>query len=106
MKVKARSRKSWQRLNLKGRRLSCSPRGQQLWFGILLRQQTPHRVMIYTSMRASCRLKLTSVAVLLLSALAFGQADQPTAAQQPTSHQPTAKPPANPQPNVQQSVAS
>ena len=62
--------------------------------------------MIYTSMRASCRLKLTSVAVLLLSALAFGQADQPTAAQQPTSQQPTAKPPANPQPNVQQSVAS
>ena len=61
--------------------------------------------MIYTSMRASCRLKLTSVAVLLLSALAFGQADQPTAAQQPTSQQPTAKPPANPQPNVQQSVA-
>jgi hypothetical protein len=61
--------------------------------------------MIYTSMRASCRLKLTSVAVLLLSALAFGQADQPTAVQQPTSQQPTAKPPANPQPNVQQSVA-
>jgi hypothetical protein len=56
-------------------------------------------------MRASCRLKLTPVAVLLLSALAFGQADQPTAAQQPTSQQPTAKPPAKPQPNVQQSVA-
>jgi hypothetical protein len=65
--------------------------------------------MIYASMRVSCRLKLTSIGMLLLSALAFGQADQPTTAQpttnqQPTTQQPTAQPPAKPA-IVRQSVA-
>jgi hypothetical protein len=60
-------------------------------------------------MRASCRLKSTSIAALLLTALAFGQAEQPTPAQQTSSQQtgeqPTAQPTAKPWQTTPQSVA-
>jgi hypothetical protein len=61
-------------------------------------------------MRAFFRLRLRlAAAPLLVSTLAFGQAEQSVAAQQPTasqpSQQPTTPPPAKPRPNARPSVA-
>jgi hypothetical protein len=55
-------------------------------------------------MQRYCRLNVLLVP-LLLSALAFGQADQPTTAQQPTTQSPTGQPSATPPPAQQTPAA-
>jgi hypothetical protein len=56
-------------------------------------------------MRACCWFQVKLIGLLLVSALAFCQADQATTAQQPTGRQPTTQRPANRPPAKPQSVA-
>ena len=58
--------------------------------------------MIFAAMRAFCRMKLTVIAALLLSAFAFGQTDQSTTAQQTAASQPTGQQPTSQQAASQQ----
>jgi hypothetical protein len=51
------------------------------------------RAMIYIVMRTFLKLKLMLAAALLVSTLAFGQADQSSTAQQPSSQPATSQPP-------------